>query len=64
MRAFARKRAPIWSTALAVLTVLFRDWRSPMAKKALEIIDWYFAEVPQVSKTIGVDAREKASGAV
>jgi len=34
-----------------------------MAKKALEIIDWYFAEVPQVSKTIGVDVREKASGA-
>jgi len=33
-----------------------------MAKKALEIIDWYFAEVPQVSKTIGVDV-EKASGA-
>src|SRR5712664_4213588 len=50
------------TTALAVVTELFRDWRSPMAKKALEIIDWYFAEVPQVSKTIGVDVREKASG--
>src|SRR6266850_3915916 len=51
------------ATALAVLTELFRDWRSPMAKKALEIIDWYFAEVPKVSKAIGVDVREKASGA-
>jgi len=49
------------TTALAVLTELFRDWRSPMAKKALEIIEWYFAEVPRVSKTIGVDVREKAS---
>src|SRR5438552_6394866 len=46
------------TTALAVLTELFRDWRSPMAKKALEIIDWYFAEVPKVSKSIGVDVRE------
>jgi len=35
-----------------------------MAKKALEIIECYFAEVPQVSKTIGVDVREKASGPV
>src|SRR6267154_4811790 len=51
------------TTALAVLTELFRDWRSPMAKKALEIIDWYFAEVPKVSKSIGVDVREKATGA-
>src|SRR5437899_5816382 len=29
------------TTALALLTELFRDWRSPMAKKALEVIDWY-----------------------
>jgi hypothetical protein len=31
------------------------------AKKALEVIEWYFAAVPQVSKTIGVDVRAKAS---
>jgi hypothetical protein len=31
------------------------------AKKALEVIEWYFAAVPRVSKTIGVDVREKAS---
>ena len=48
------------TTALAVLTELFRDWRSPMAKQALEVIEWYFAEVPRVSKDIGVDVREKA----
>jgi hypothetical protein len=40
---------------------LFRDWKSPPAKTALEVIEWYFAAVPQVSKTIGVDVREKAS---
>ncbi len=49
------------TTALAVLTELFRDWRSPMAKQALEVIEWYFAEVPKVSKDIGVDVREKAA---
>ena len=49
------------TTALAVLTELFRDWRSPLAKNALEVIEWYFAEVPKVSTTIGVDVREKAS---
>ena len=47
------------TTALAVLTELFRDWRSPVAKKALEVIEWYFTEVPKVSKAIGVDVREK-----
>jgi nicotinamidase-related amidase len=48
------------TTALAVLTELFRDWRSPVAKQALEVIDWYFAEVPKISKAIGVDVRAKA----
>ena len=47
------------TTALAVLTELFRDWRSPLAKNALEVIEWYFTEVPKVSKAIGVDVREK-----
>jgi nicotinamidase-related amidase len=47
------------ATALAVLTELFRDWRSPLAKNALEVIEWYFTEVPKVSKAIGVDIREK-----
>ena len=47
------------ATALAVLTELFRDWRSPLAKNALEVIEWYFTEVPKVSKAVGVDVREK-----
>lgn len=49
------------TTALAVLTELFRDWRSPLAKNALEVIEWYFTEVPKVSKDIGVDVREKTN---
>lgn len=49
------------STALAVLTEMFRDWRSPLAAKALEVIDWYFAEVPKISEAIGVDHREKVT---
>ena len=47
------------ATALAVLTELFRDWRSPLAKNALDVIEWYFTEDPRVSKAIGVDVREK-----
>ena len=49
------------TTALAVLTELFRDWRSPLAKNALGVIEWYFAEVPKVSKSVGVDVRQKAN---
>ena len=49
------------TTALAVNTELFRDWTSPLAGKALEVIDWYFEEVPKISSDIGVDHREKAT---
>ena len=49
------------TTALAVLTELFRDWRSPLAKNAIEVIEWYFAEVPKISSDIGVDHREKVT---
>ena len=42
------------NTALAVLTELFRDWRSPMADKARQVINWYFAEVPKVTSEVGV----------
>ena len=36
------------NTALALVTELFRDWKSPMAGKAREIIKWYFAERPKL----------------
>ena len=42
------------NTALAVLCELFRDWTSPMAGKAREVIAWYFAEVPKLTADIGV----------
>jgi len=42
------------NTALAVLCELFRDWTSPMANKAREVIGWYFAEVPKLTAEIGV----------
>lgn len=28
---------------------------------AFEVIEWYFTEVPKVSKSVGVDVREKAN---
>jgi nicotinamidase-related amidase len=42
------------NTALAVLTELFRDWTSPVADKAREISNWYFAEIPELTAEIGV----------
>ena len=42
------------TTALAVVTELFRDWTSPLADKAREVINWYFAEVPKVTTEVGV----------
>jgi hypothetical protein len=47
----------VWTvpnTALAVLCELFRDWTSPMANKAREVIGWYFPEVPKLTAAIGV----------
>jgi len=35
------------NTALALVTELFRDWKSPVAGKAREIIKWYLAEAPK-----------------
>jgi nicotinamidase-related amidase len=42
------------NTALAVVTELFRDWASPLAGKAREVITWYFAEVPKITQDVGV----------
>jgi nicotinamidase-related amidase len=42
------------NTALAVLCEQFRDWTSPMANKAREVIAWYFAEVPKLTAEVGV----------
>jgi nicotinamidase-related amidase len=42
------------NTSLAVLCELFRDWTSPQADKAREVINWYFAEIPKITKDVGV----------
>ena len=47
------------NTALAVVTELFRDWASPLADKAREVIYWYFGEVTMLKADVGVSEVEK-----
>ena len=47
------------STALSVVTELFRDWATSLAGPALEVIHWYFREVPQLTTEVGVADAEK-----
>jgi hypothetical protein len=47
------------STALAVVTELFRDWATPQAGPAREVINWYFREVPSLTSAVGVAEAEK-----
>src|SRR5277367_1970271 len=51
------------NTALAVVTELFRDWAGPLAGPALEVIHWYFREVPGHTDGVGVADAEKAAAA-
>jgi nicotinamidase-related amidase len=46
------------TTALAVTTELFRDWAGPLAGPALEVIHWYFREVPELTDAVGVAEAE------
>jgi nicotinamidase-related amidase len=52
------------STALSVVTELFRDWATPAAGPALEVIHWYFREVPQLTAEVGVAEAEKLAAQV
>jgi nicotinamidase-related amidase len=47
------------TTALAVVTELFRDWASPLAGKARDVIYWYFGEVSRTKAEVGVSEVEK-----
>jgi nicotinamidase-related amidase len=47
------------STALAVNTELFRDWATPQAGPAREVIYWYFTEVSKLTSEVGVAEAEK-----
>src|SRR6202140_754321 len=49
------------TTSLAVVTELFRDWAGPLAGPALDVIYWYFSEVPKVTEEVGVADAEKAA---
>jgi hypothetical protein len=49
----------IRTTALAVVTELFRDWAAPLAGPARDVIYWYFNEVPKRTDQVGVAAAEK-----
>jgi nicotinamidase-related amidase len=51
------------TTALAVNTELFRDWASPAAGPAGEVIYWYFSEVPKLTVAVGVADAEKQAAA-
>jgi hypothetical protein len=51
------------TTALAVVTELFRDWASPLAGPAADVIYWYFREVPALTGAVGVAAAEKRAAA-
>jgi nicotinamidase-related amidase len=51
------------TTALAVTTELFRDWAGPLYEQALDVIYWYFREVPQHTDQVGVADAEKSHAA-
>jgi nicotinamidase-related amidase len=51
------------TTALAVNTELFRDWASPVAGPARDVIYWYFTEAPKLTPAIGVADAEKQAAA-
>src|SRR6201982_213144 len=51
------------TTALAVNTELFRDWATPAAGPAGEVIYWYFTEVPRLTDDVGVAEAEKQAAA-
>jgi nicotinamidase-related amidase len=51
------------TTALAVTTELFRDWATPPAGAARDVIYWYFTEVPKLTDQVGVAEAEKRAAA-
>jgi nicotinamidase-related amidase len=51
------------TTALAVNTELFRDWATPAAAPARDVIYWYFTEVSRLTELVGVAAAEKQAAA-
>ena len=50
------------TTALTVVTELFRDWAGPLAAPASDVIYWYFTEVPRLTNAVG-EAEKRAASA-
>ena len=40
------------NTALALVAELFRNWKSPVADKAREIIKWHLAETQKIAAEV------------
>ncbi len=51
------------TTALAVVTELFRDWAGPLSAPAQDVIYWYFGEVPAHTDAVGVAEGELKAAA-
>ena len=51
------------TTALAVVTELFRDWAGPLAQPALDVIYWYFDEIPRHTDPVRVAEAEEVASA-
>ena len=51
------------TTALAVVTEMFRDWATPLREPALSVIYWYFNEVGNHTDHVGVAEAEKEAAA-
>src|SRR5882724_7806945 len=47
------------TTALSVVTELFRDWAGPLREPALDVIYWYFTAVSKLTDDVGVAEAEK-----
>ncbi|MEA5667788.1 isochorismatase family protein [Stenotrophomonas sp. ATCM1_4] len=48
------------NTSLALVTELFRDWQSPLAEKAREVITWYVPEAQKLSAALANQAEVSA----
>jgi nicotinamidase-related amidase len=45
------------NTSLALVTELFRDWKSPLADKARELIKWYLPEAQKLAASAATSPR-------
>lgn len=51
------------TSALSIVTEMFRDWGGPLIGPALDVIYWYFPEVAKLTDQVGVTEEEKVAAA-